>query len=426
MKVNVLLGTCFAALAGLAVAADWPQWQGPDRNNISADTGLLQNWPEGGPKLLWSYEKAGVGYSGPAVVGDRLYTLGAEDGKEWLYALDVQTGKKLWATPVGPMFQNGYGSGPRSTPTVDGQLVYAIGGQGNLICVQADSGKRVWLARLKEDLGGVMMSGWGYSESPLVDGDKVVCTPGGKRGAVAALNKKTGEVLWRSTRYTDSAAYSSLVISEAGGVRQYVQMTGQSLAGVAAKDGRLLWRFERTSRTAAVPTPICHKDFVYASSGYGAGCTLLKISGQGNELSAEEVYSNKNMVNHHGGVVLFEDHVYGYSDGKGWVCQDFKSGELVWQERNKLEKGSLIHADGRLYCYGEKDGTLVLIEASPKGWMEHGRFRIPQPSKLPRPPNRRQNNVWTHPVVANGRLYLRDQEMLFCYDIKANGNKSQE
>jgi outer membrane protein assembly factor BamB len=268
-----------------------------------------------------------------------------------------------------------------------------------------------------------MMSGWGYTESPLVDGDHVVCTPGGANGAVAALNKKTGDVVWRSQGFTDRAGYSSLVVSEAGGVRQYVQMTGESVAGVAAKDGTVLWRFPRSSRVAAIPTPVCFDNFVYVTSGYGTGCALLKLTADGGKFKADEVYANKNMVNHHGGVARVGGHIYGFSDGKGWVCQDVKTGAIVWQERNKLGKGSLTCADGHLYCYSERDGTLVLVEASTAGWKESGRFTIPQQSKLPRPPQQRSSNFWTHPVVANGRLYLRDQELIFCYDVKDGGTR---
>jgi outer membrane protein assembly factor BamB len=345
--------------------------------------------------------------------------MGGSDDKDWLFALDVKTGQKVWATPFSKEFIQGRGDGPRGTPTVDGDRLYALGGQGILFCVKTENGEIVWQKDLKRDLGGKMMSGWGYSESPLVDGDIVACTPGGSKGTVAALDKNTGKVRWRSTGWTDDAAYASLVISNAGGVRQYVQMTGSSVAGVAAKDGQLLWRFARTSRVAAIPTPIAFDDQVYVSSGYNCGCALLHVKRSGDGLKAEEVYANKNMVNHHGGVVHVGDYFYGYSDGKGWVCQDAKTGDIVWQERSRLPKGSLTCADGKLYCYSQTDGTLVLVDASPTGWKESGRFTIPEQSKLPRPPQQQRDNIWTHPAVANGRLYLRDQDLIFCYDISA-------
>ena len=224
-------------------AGTWPQWRGPNRDDVSKEKGLLAEWPKGGPKLLWTFDDAGTGYSGFAVVGDRMYTMGADEKTEYLFALDLKTRKKLWSAEIGPRFSNGYGDGPRGTPTVDGDSVFALGGQGFLVCVKTGTGDKVWTKRLKQDLDGVMMSGWGYTESPLVDGDQVVVTPGGNKGAVAALDKKTGEVLWQSKEFTDKAAYSSLVPANIGGVRQYVQMTGESVAGVAAKDGALLWRF---------------------------------------------------------------------------------------------------------------------------------------------------------------------------------------
>jgi outer membrane protein assembly factor BamB len=420
MKTKTLLASCVAAvgLAPLSLfALDWPQWQGPDRTNVSQETGLLKQWPEGGPKLLWTFKDAGMGYSSPAIVGDRLYTMGAREDKDWLFAVDVKNGQKIWATPIGDRFSQDRGDGPRSTPTVDGDRLFALDGQGNLVCAKTQNGEMVWQKNLKGDLGGQMMNRWGYSESPLVDGEVVVCTPGGDKGTLAALDKNSGAVRWRSKGFTDAAGFSSLVVSEMGGVRQYVQMTGKSVAGVAAKDGRLLWRFLRNSPTAAIPTPICFDNSVYVSSGYGAGCALLKISKEDSSWKADEVYANKNMVNHHGGVVHVGGHFYGYSDGKGWVCQDGKTGEVVWQERSRLAKGSLTCAEGRLYCYSQTDGTAVLVEASPAGWMESGRFTIPQQSKLPRPRSQRRDNIWTHPVVANGKLYLRDQDLLFCYDV---------
>jgi outer membrane protein assembly factor BamB len=421
MKSQVLLlGALSFCAPGLpAGAADWPQWRGPDRNDVSREAGLLKSWPEDGPRLLWTYTDTGIGYSGPAVVGEHLYTMGARDEKEYVIALDTATGKEAWARPVGPRFQNGYGDGPRGTPTVDDGLLFAIGGQGELVCLDRSNGNERWRINLRTDLGGEMMSGWGYTESPLVDGDKVICTPGGAQGSLAALNKNTGKVLWRSKDLTDSAAYSSPVVAEVGGVRQYIQMTGQGQAGVAAEDGRLLWHAEEAvNGTAIIPTPVIHENLVFVSSGYGAGCGLIRLTANADgKFSAEEVYANKSMVNHHGGVVLLNEHLYGYSDGKGWICQDFKTGKIVWSEKRKLGKGSITCADGLLYCYGEQDGTVVLAEASPDGWKEHGRFKIPRETTVRSP----RGKIWTHPVVANGRLYLRDQDLLFCYDVKDHG-----
>jgi outer membrane protein assembly factor BamB len=398
-----------------AAPGDWPQWRGPDRTDVSRETGLLTTWPKEGPRLLWTFDRAGIGYSGPAIVGGKLYTLGARGDTEYVLALDTKTGQELWSAKIEPVFSNDWGDGPRSTPTVDGDLLVALGAGGELVCLETAAGKIRWQVNLQKDLGGRMMTSWGYTESPLVDGDQVVCTPGGGQGTFAALDKKTGRVLWRSRELTDPAAYSSMIVAEVGGVRQYINMTGRGVASVAADDGRLLWRSQLGANgTAIVPTPIFYADHVYVTSGYGAGCGLLKLVPDGKSTTAEEIYANKTLKNHHGGVVRVGDYVYGYSDGEGWVCQDMRTGKNVWEEKNKLDKGSLTCAEGRLYCYGENNGTVVLIEATPEGWKECGRFQIPRQTEKPR----KHGHIWTHPVVAGGRLYLRDQDLIFCYDVR--------
>lgn len=392
--------------------ADWPEWRGPSRTDVSAEKGLLSSWPEGGPKQLWTFTSAGSGYSGFSVVDGKLFTMGTRGDKEILMALDAVKGIELWTAPLGPILDNGWGNGPRGTPTVHEGYLYALGGRGNLVCLKASGGSQVW-ERSMQSLGG-KTPGWGYTESPLVDGDKVLCTPGGRNGAIAALNKKTGEVIWQSKDFTDGAQYSSLIIAEHDGVRQYVQLTMEHVVGVAAKDGSVVWISPWPGRTAVIPTPIYHDGQVYVTSGYGAGCKLLKL-GAGKEPAL--VYPRdqmKVMKNHHGGVVKVGDHLYGYSDGAGWVCQEFKTGKMVWSEENRLGKGALSAADGKLYCLDEREGTVVLVEASPGGWKEHGRFKLSPLSKI----RSRQGGIWTHPVVSNGRLYLRDQDIIFCYDIK--------
>lgn len=430
MKTKALLAGCVLVLAVLVPmlaakapapprpAPDWPQWRGPKRDNVSTETGLLKTWPDGGPKLLWTSEQAGIGYSGPAVVGDRLYTLGGDEKNDFVIALDVRNGKKLWSMPIGAYVRNPYGSGPRSTPTVDGEYLYALSASGQLACLKTDNGEKVWSVSLT-GLGGGKPN-WNYSESPLVDGDQVVCSPGGKQGTLAALNKKTGAVLWRSTELTDPAGYSSIVPATVGGVRQYVQLTMKGVAGVAAKDGRLLWYYpNRKYRTAVIPTPIVHNDLVYAVAGYGAGAVLLKLTPDGDGTKAEQLYGEdamRLMNDKHEGVVRIGDYVYGWSDNGGWTCQEFQSGKKMWQSR-KLGRGSMTCADGHLYCYSEDKGTVVLVPVSPEGWQEKGRFSIPRQSEK----RSRSGGVWTHPVIANGRLYLRDQELIFCYDIKGGG-----
>jgi outer membrane protein assembly factor BamB len=337
--------------------------------------------------------------------------MGARGDTEFLICLNTADGKELWATKVGDLLKNGWGDGPRSTPTVDGTLVYALGGKGKVVCAAVADGAIQW----EKDFGslGGKSPNWGYCESVLVDGDRVVCTPGGKDGAIVALNKSSGEVLWRSSDLTDGAQYASIVPWEHGGTRQYVQLFMKTLAGVSATDGKVLWKADFPGQTAVIPTPIAHDGQVYVAAGYGVGCMLVKVSP---ENQVEVVYENKNMKNHHGGVILLDDHLYGYSDGNGWVCQNFKSGEIVWSEKNKLGKGCIAYADGRFYLMDEKKGDVVLISASTKGWEEHGRFKLdPQTTK-----RSSRGAIWTHPVVCNGKLYLRDQELLSCYNVRAN------
>jgi outer membrane protein assembly factor BamB len=284
-----------------------------------------------------------------------------------------------------------------------------LSGTGTVVCAKTGDGSIVWTAEMSK-FGG-RRPGWGYCESVLVDGDKVVCTPGGNQGAVVALNKLTGELLWQSTDFKNGAQYASIIVAEHNGKRQYLQLTHENVVGLNADDGKQLWSAAWHGRTATVPTPIFHDGHVYITSGYGSGCKLVKLEADG---SATDVYDNKTMVNHHGGVIRVGDYLYGYSDGKGWICQNFKTGEMVWNERAKLGKGCLTCADGRLYLLDEKKGTVALIEPSPEGYKEHGRFTLdPQTQQ-----RSTRGAIWTHPVVANGKLFLRDQELLFCFDVR--------
>src|SRR3989475_319783 len=398
-----LLGSSWAG------SFDWPQWRGLDRTDVSKETGLLKEWPAGGPKRVWLFKNAGNGYSGPAIVNGKLFTMGTRDGAEILIALNADTGEELWTASIGPLVNFDRGGGPRGTPAVDGERIYGLGGQGKLICAAVADGKVLWNVSLA-DLGGKTPH-WGYSESVLVDGDKVICTPGGAKGAIAALDKATGKVIWQSKEFTDPAHYSSAIVGEHNGTRQYIQLTEQHVAGLSANDGKLLWTAPFPGRVAVVPTPILHDGCVYVTAGYGVGCKLVKL-GAGNHVS--DVYDNKTMKNHHGGVVLVGDHLYGYSDGAGWLCQEFKTGKEVWSERNALGKGALGFADGMLYCLDENSGAVVLAEASPAGWKEHGRFKLDPQSKI----RDSQGRFWTHPVISNGKLYLRDQDLILCYDVK--------
>ena len=419
-----------------ASADDWPQYRGPNRNAISNEKGLRASWPPEGPPLLWTFTSAGIGYAGPAVVGDRLFLSGGRGDAEFVFALDLKnvadrTPKELWSVRIGPLFTwkgNNWNAGPNVTPTVDGELLYALGGGGDLVCVETASGKERWRKSLPRDLGGEVNPigggaadptplGWGYAGAPLADGDKLICAVGGRSGLLAALDKNTGKLLWQSKEVTDQTSYSSPLAANFHGVHQYVQLTNRGLAGIAAKDGKLLWRYDRDPAYAdvVIPTPVVHDNYLFLTAGFGEGCDLVKVAAHGARLQAERVYANKQMVNRDGGVVLVGGRIYGHSEAGGWTCLDFQTGDVVWSEKRKLGRGSLVYADGRFYCLDEKDGNVVLLEASPKNWIERGRFQLPQASKLRRP----SGGIWTHPVIANGRLYLRDQELLYCYDVRA-------
>ena len=395
-------------LATRGWTADWPQWHGPNRDNVSMETGLLAAWPAGGPTLAWQASGLGGGFAGVSVVADKVFTSGDFTNGASVLALDAKTGRQLWQSPLGKIGGgNGY-PGPRATPTVDRKFVYALGQYGDLVCLQTSDGKEVWRKSLATDFGGKMMSGWGYSESPLVLGDQLLCTPGGAAGSVIALNKKTGALLWRSTELTDPAAYSSLITAKIAGTPQVIVFTGAHVAGLAPTTGKVLWVVPREGRTAVAPTPVCKDDCVFVSSGYGAGCNLFKITQSGGSFQANEVYANKEMVNHHGGVVMVGTNVYGFSDGKGWVCLDFKTGQGVWDSK-KLGKGTLLCADGHLYLRSETGGTLALIEATPSGWQETSRFSQP---------NLSGKNTWAHLAISDGKLFVRDQDALLCYSLK--------
>ncbi len=405
-------------------AADWPQWRGPNRDGVSTETGLLKAWPKGGPKLLWQADIGGVGYGSPAVAGGKLYVAGATDNKEgkneFVVCLDASTGKEVWKADV-PEAKGGYlggwGSGPRGTPTVEGGAVYHLGARGELVRLKAADGKTEWALNLVADFGGGVPA-WGYSESVLIDGDALVCTPGGKKGAILALDKATGKERWRCTDLEDGAGYASLVPVDVGGVRQYLTQTQAAAVSARAKDGKLMWRKDDLKRSVAViPTPVVHKGMAFFTSGYGAGCELFKLTSRDGTTRAETVFTkNKAIANHHGGVVRVGEHLYGHTDTGGkWVCVPFGAAPEPTWESKQLDKGSISAAGGYLYCYGQQKGTCALVEANPDEWKETGRLELPAKSRFPRG----QGMIWAHPVIANGKLYLRDHELLFCFDIAA-------
>jgi outer membrane protein assembly factor BamB len=418
----------FAILPMLG-AADWPQFNGPNRDGYSQDKGLLKQWPKDGPKLVWTWKDAGTGYSGPAVVGDTLYMMGARKGSEYLYAVDIKKPKELWSVKLGPTFTfkgNSWNEGPSATPTVDGDLIFALSGSGELVCADK-TGAVKWQTSMTKNLAGEVNPigggndlGWGYTWSPLVDGDNLICVPGGKKGLVAALNKKTGAVVWRSTEVTDQCTYASPIVAEVQGVRQYIVMTNQGAVGIDPKTGGALWVYKRAPAftDCVITTPLYHDSQVYMTAAFGLGCSQVKLTKAGAKFKAETVFSERALANQDGGVVRVGDFIYGHSDKKGWASQDWKTGEMNLVNR-KMKAGSLIVAEGLLYVYGADNGDVVLVKPDPKKspWQELGHFVIPEKSANNKP----NGKIWTHPIIANGKLYLRDQELLFCYDISAGG-----
>ncbi len=406
-------------LSGVGVnAQDWAQWRGANREGVSKESGLNLDWTEKKPTLTWVFRQAGAGYSSPVIVGNTLYCQGAADGNDFAFALDVKTGALKWKQTLGALYVQDRGDGPRGSVTVDGDKLYLIRGGGQLHCLSAADGKLIWQKDFRTELGGNIMSqtDWGYSESPLVDGNLVICTPGGEKGTMAALDKNTGAVVWQSKEWTDLGGYSSPIVAEVDGVRQYIQLTRQGVAGIAAKDGKLLWKADVAgNRVAAIPTPVYRDHIVYVTSGYNAGCAAVRLTKHGDAFTAETVYANKNMSNHHGGVVLMNGYIYGFSDASGWVCQELQTGEVVWKERvREAGKGSVLGIGDRLLLQDERTGTLTLAAASPNGWQMFGQLPIPERSEV----TSIDKMVWTHPVVLNGQLFTRDHDLLFCFDLK--------
>lgn len=410
----VVLGSLTLGLTLGARAADWPQWRGPQRDGLSAETGLLKKWPAGGPKLLWQQKDIGEGYSTPAIVGDRIYLMGnrgMED--EFVACLAVGDGRELWTTRVGEVGENRGPQypGARSTPTIDGELLYALGSDGDLVCLETASGKLRWQKNLREDFGG-QPGNWAYAESPLVDGEIVLCTPGGKEATLVALDKKSGDTIWKTAiDQGDQAAYASAAIARLDGKKEYVQFLQKGVVGVDAQTGKFLWRYERTAQgsPANIPSPVVLDDLIYTSTGRG-GAGLVKLSADGEGVKAEQVYYQGKLPTSIGGAVVVDGLLYG-TTGQGLVCADFATGEIKWQDRS-IGAAALCYADGRLYLHGE-NGEAALVLATPEKYQELGRFTPPdQPDRSGR------TKAWAYPVVSNGRLYLRDQGFLWSYDVR--------
>ena len=418
-----LVGALLASPLSMAVAdTSWPSFRGPERSGVSADKGLLQSWPTEGPKLEWQAVGAGRGYSSVAIADGKLYTLGdglstAKDEDEYLTCFDLATGKQLWATKTGTAWADkkpDWGSS-RSTPTIDGSNVYLITPLGVLYCIDT-SGKEKWKKDLKAEFGGKKDDSWGYSESVLIDGPNVVCTPGGESNTMVALNKQTGEKVWSTPRAGDrGAGHSSIVVSQVGNTKVYVQLTGSGVMGVRATDGKLLWTYDIGKTTAVIPTPIIKGDLVFFAVGYDKGGALLKqVPTASGEVEVKEIYPIKNeLQNKHGGVVMVDGYVYGdFGSGgdRGLPnCVDMMTGEVKWKSRGSGSgSASVTAADGNLYIR-YANGTMTLVKAQATGFEEKGSFKIPGSGERP---------SWAHPVVVDGKMYLREGDKILCYNVR--------
>jgi outer membrane protein assembly factor BamB len=411
-RISFGVGVALILSAGLALAAepsrtDWPQFRGPNRDDISPDKGLLKRWPREGPPVLWKATGVGSGYSSVAISAGRLYTLGNKDNTTYVFAVNLKNGKVLWSAKVGPA-----GGDLGCTPTVDEDRVYAIGQDGDLVCVESGSGEVRWHKHLRNDFKGAC-GGWHYTESPLIDGEKLVCTPGARDATLIALDKKTGAVIWKSAVPVGNptAGYSSIVVSEAGGIRQYVQLLAAGVVGVAAEDGRFLWWYDSfNGNTANIPTPIVLGDRIFSSTGYGRGGSLLQLKAVGDKVTVKELYHKDALTNKHGGVVLVGDYVYGDTDDSGSpFCAEVKTGKVRWKKEQGPGHGSaaVTYADGRLY-FRYENGVMSLVDPSPRAYHEISSFRVAN----------RDSRSWAHPVVVGGRMYLRCDDVVWCFDVK--------
>ncbi|MEI6654722.1 MAG: PQQ-binding-like beta-propeller repeat protein [Verrucomicrobiota bacterium] len=412
----LLTGMTFGSLP--VAGADWPQFRGPDLDGKSTETGIIKSWEQKAPELLWMGEGMGNGYASVAVVGDRIYTTGDMKDGQGVVAIDAKDGKVLWSTALTEGVPKHGFEGARCTPTVVGNQLWVTTSNGMIACLTTD-GKQVWKKSFEKEWGGKMMSGWGYAESVLVDGNAAICTPGGPEAMMVALNKDTGAELWKckvpeyGKNGKPGAAYSSVVISKAAGVKQYVQMTGHGVIGVRASDGKFLWGYDHSANGVAnISSPVIAGEHVFSSSAYGAGAGLVRLDKDGDGVKATELYFLKADVlqNHHGGMVLVDGYIYcGHKQNGGDpVCIDVKTGKSMWAAVKAPGKGSaaVTYADGHL-IFRYQDGLVLLVEATPKEFHMLGSFM----------PKHQEKESWAHPVVSGGKLYLREQDKLMCYQL---------
>jgi outer membrane protein assembly factor BamB len=401
-------------VAASVFAGDWAQFHGPNRDNKSLDKGLLKKWPEGGPKRIWETSGIGEGYSTVAISGNRIYTAGSVNGDCVITALD-SGGKKVWSKPNGKAWKKSY-PGTRSTPTITGGLLYHLSGIGSLACLQADDGKAVWSVDIMKKFGGRNII-WGLAESPLVIDDKVICTPGGADVSMVALNRKTGKVIWKCKGAGDKPGYASPILIEYKGLRQIVTAMSESIVGVRASDGKLLWRYpHKVYFDENITTPIFHEGFLIVTGCVKKGTTLLKLNVSGESCSVKQQWHNPTLDNKQGGLILDKGRIYGYAElgsrSAPWLCIDFKTGRNISKSfpvrsSYKYPNACLTFADGMFYLYSD-NGQMALARATDQGFEVTGRLKIKNPGKNP---------TWAHPVVCGGKLYIRYGDKLGVYSV---------
>jgi outer membrane protein assembly factor BamB len=409
IAASILFATLLLLVRVPGQAADFPGFRGHNRDNISTETRLLKSWPAAGPKLLWTARSLGEGYSTVSIVGDRAYTMGAtQAGGESVHAIDLAGGNIIWSTKISSQYSASAGNGPRATPTIDGNRIYAQGLSGDVACLDLENGRIVWQKNVLKEFGGGR-PGWAICESLMIDGQKMICTPGGQNATMVALDKVTGDELWRSAvPGNPGAAYSSPVVTTVGGVRQYVNFTRNAVIGVRANDGKFLWKQSGSvNGTANCSSPLAAAGLVFTASGYGKGGALVQLTSSQGTTAAKQIYHTRNMKNHHGGMVLLKGFVYGFNDGGGLTCLALKTGQVAWRNRS-VGKGAVTYADGHIYLRSE-GGKVALVQATHSAYRQTGVFAQPQRSRRP---------AWAHPVVADGKLFLRDQDILLAFDIK--------
>jgi len=391
-------------LTTLVLGTPDSQWRGPNRDGIYPEKNLLSVWPENGPQLLWSFTGLGEGFSTVAVAHGKIYTTGMlEDGNGHLFVFDT-TGKLLWKAAYAPEWKGNY-PGARSTPTIVGEQLYILSGAGWLVCMNSNTGKKIWSFNILEKFGGKNIQ-WGLAESVLIDGNRVICTPGGRDASVVALDRMTGQTIWTSKGHSEDAAYCSPALIQHGTRCMIVTMTKKSIIGLDAETGKFLWRHHHETEYDIHPnTPLYQDGYLYCLSGYGTGGVKLQLSPDGN--SVKEIWRNTSLDSQFGAAILYNGYIYGSGHNtRRWQCLDWRNGNVRY-ESSRRGKGNIIFADGRLYCYDEK-GEVMLVEPNPAAFKIISSFRVTQGT----------NQHWAHLVINAGRLFVRHGDTLLVYSIR--------